>query len=153
MKSSAFQHCGALALIFGVLFLAGCSGGRSGGGGGFPDPRQEQRDSNDLRQLGIAFHSINDSERKGPSKPEDLSRYVENDQRLIGRLKSGEIVFIYGVSLTDILNSGEGTVNTIIAYVKDAPSNGGLVLFADASFRKLSADEFNKAPKAKPKGK
>jgi hypothetical protein len=152
MKSSAFRQCGALALILGVFFLAGCSGGGSGGGGGFPDPRQEQRDKEDLRTLGIAFHDMDFSSPKPPAKPDDLGPSVKNDQRLLGRLRSGEIVFLYNVRLDQMI-AGAGATNTILAYLKDVPTNGGWVLFGDASIRKLSADEFNKAPKAKPKGK
>ena len=150
MKSSAFRRCGALPLIFGVLFLAGCSGGSSGGGGGFPDPRQEQRDKDDLRTLGIAFHDMEFSSPKPPAKPDDLGPSVKNDQRLLGRLRSGEIVFLYNVRLVQMT---DGATNTILAYLKDVPTNGGLVLFGDGAVRKITADEFNKAPKAKPKGK
>ena len=140
-----------VALGVAVLLAAspGCSGGGSGGGGGGGGGGlgQGERDRNDLKNLGLAYHNMDASSPKPPARPEDLAPHVGNDQRLLGRLRSGEIVFFYNVRLVQ-MTAGAGATNTILAYVKDVPTNGGWVLFGDGAQRKITAEEFAKAPKA-----
>jgi hypothetical protein len=102
--------------------------------------------ANDLKQIGLAYHGHHDATNKAPQKAEDLAPYFENSKKLLDHLKTKRIEFYYGVGL---LQMPEGTSNTVLAYEKDAPEKGGLVLFGDGSVKKLSADEFKKAPKAK----
>ena len=102
--------------------------------------------ANDLKQIGLAYHNHIDSTTKPPQKAEDLAPYFENSKKLLDHLKTKRIEFYYGVGL---LQMTEGSSNTVLAYEKDTPEKGGLVLFGDGSVRKLSADEFKKAPKAK----
>lgn len=102
---------------------------------------------NDLKQIGLAYHSCNDATNKAPTKAEDLAPYFENSKKLLDHLKSGRIVFLYNVRLVQIANMG-GTSNVVLAYVKDVPTKGGQVLMADGSVRKMTADEFKKASKA-----
>jgi hypothetical protein len=103
---------------------------------------------NDLKQIGLAYHNYNDATNKAPSKAEDLGPYLEMNKRLLDLLKNGDVVFIWDVPLKQIINMA-GTSNTVLAYEKDAPTKGGYVLMADASVKKLSADEFKKATLAK----
>jgi len=109
------------------------------------DPRKIQ---NDLKQIGLAYHNCHNATNKAPAKAEDLAPYFENDKRLLGLLKNKDIVFIYGVKLTEMT---DGTSNTVLAYDKDVPAKGGFVLYGDGSTKKLTADEFKKAIVAKPK--
>src|SRR5436309_1148614 len=81
--------------------------------------------ANDLKQIGLAFHSHLDATNKAPEKAEDLSPYFENSKKLLDHLKSKRIEFYYGVGL---LQMTEGTSNTVLAYEKDVPEKGGLVL-------------------------
>jgi hypothetical protein len=117
-----------------------------GCGKGSGDPIHDKKMSNDLKQLGLAYHNYMDAMGKGPNKPDDLSPYVENDQRLINPLKSGEIVLIYDVKMTDM---PDGANNYVLGYAKDVPTKGGLVLRGDASVATMTADEFKKAKLAK----
>ncbi len=103
---------------------------------------------NGLKQIGLAYHAIQDATNKAPTKAEDLGPYIENDKRLLGLLNNKDIVFIYGVKLLEMT---DGSSNTVLAYEKDAPTKGGAVLYGDGSVRKMSADEFKKAIIAKPK--
>jgi hypothetical protein len=103
--------------------------------------------ANDLKQIGLAYHNMNDATNKAPAKAKDLAPYFENSKKLLNFLESGQIVFLYNVRLQQILG-GAGTSNTVLAYVKEAPTKGGLVLMADGSVKKMTADEFKKAPKA-----
>jgi hypothetical protein len=101
----------------------------------------------DLKRLGIAYHALNEATKKGPAKADDLAPYLENDQRLLDLLKSRQIVFDYDVPLHKII-AKSGTSETILAYPRDSPALGGWFLMADGSVKKMTTDEFNKAPKA-----
>jgi hypothetical protein len=102
----------------------------------------DARSANDLKQIGLAFHNHIDATNKAPSKAEDLAPYFENDKRLLDLLKNEDIVFFYNVTIAQMTS---GTSNTVLAYFKEVPEKGGLVLMGDASVKKMSPDEFKKA--------
>src|SRR5262245_1790713 len=106
---------------------------------------QDQVRPNDLKQIGLAYHNHISDTTKAPQKAEDLAPYFDNSKRLLDFLKTKQIEFFYGVGIAQMT---EGTSNTILAYEKDAPTKGGQCLFGDGSVKKLSAEEFKKAPKA-----
>jgi hypothetical protein len=132
------------------LALAACCLLSAGAAGRAAD--KDKPTSNELKQIGVAFFSYHDANRKGPAKAEDLAPYFdkENRERMVGLMKSEAVVFIFNVG---ILEMPEGTSNTVLAYVKEAPKEGGLVLYGDGSVKTLKADEFKKATLAKPKAK
>jgi hypothetical protein len=102
----------------------------------------DARTTNDLRQIGLAYHNHVDAANKAPAKAEDLGPYLDNNKRLLDLLKNEDVVFFYNVTPTQMTS---GTSNTVLAYVKDVPDKGGLVLMGDGSVKKMSADEFKKA--------
>jgi hypothetical protein len=112
-------------------------------GGG--DAADRARKENDLKQIGLAYHSYFSTTGKAPAKVEDLEPYYEKNAKITAALKDGTYVFYYNVKLTDMVN---GTSNTILGYEKDAPAKGGVVLFGDGSVKSLTADEFAKTAKA-----
>ena len=101
-----------------------------------------------MKQLGLAYHEYHARFNRAPAKAEDLAPFLEKDSKPLAALKEGRYVFLYGASLK---NMTAGTSNTVLAYEKDTPSKGGLVLMADASVKTMTAEEFKKAPKAKGK--
>jgi hypothetical protein len=104
-----------------------------------------EKKTNDLRQIGLAYHNCLDTNKKPPATVDDLAPFYEKDAKITAALKDGTYVFYYNVKLTDMTN---GTSNTILGYEKDAPTKGGVVLFGDGTVKPLTADEFAKAPKA-----
>jgi hypothetical protein len=103
------------------------------------------RTANDLKQIGLAYHLCIDGTGRPPAKAEDLAPFMCNDKRLVDLLKNEDIVFFYRVGIAQMTN---GTSKTILAYDKEVPDKGGLVLMGDGSVQKLSVDEFKKAHKA-----
>jgi hypothetical protein len=109
------------------------------------DPRAKAIRTNQLKMIGLAYHSHLDSKRQPPAKVEDLAPFYENDAKVTAALKDGSFVFLWKSS---IQNMTAGTSNTVLAYEKETPDKGGLVLMADGSVKTMSAKEFKDAPKA-----
>lgn len=131
-----------------VIFLVACALPLGCGKGAF-----NTKASNDLKVVGLAFHNFSDANPgKVPTKAEDLDPYIGENRDVARALKEGKIVFLWGASMKDIMKAGS-TSDTVLAYEKDVPTQGGLVLLADASVRKMSADEFKTAKKASPASK
>jgi hypothetical protein len=122
-----------------ALLLLGC---------GIRSAAQKQKRSNQLKQIGLAYHDYYDAFAKGPAGPEDLKNYLEGGNDAYQALAKGDFVVIWNVRIPEMI---EGTGNTVLGYDKDVPAKGGLVLMGDASVREMSADEFKNAPKATPK--
>jgi hypothetical protein len=56
--------------------------------------------------------------------------------------QKGQYIVVWGVDI-------DKEAGMVLAYEKDAPKQGGVVLLADGSVRKMSAEEFKAAPKKK----
>lgn len=102
--------------------------------------------SGDFQNLGLAYQGYYQANQKGPSKADDLVRYLQDDQRLLGFLKTGKIAFINGIGKGDL---PDGESATVIAFEKSIATVEGLVLMADGSVRKMTPDQFKVANIAK----
>jgi hypothetical protein len=63
-------------------------------------------------------------------------------------ISSGDVVVLWGIT-----PKGEGEAGkdeTVIAYEKDVPTNGGYVLLSAGTVKKMTAGEFAAAPKGTP---
>lgn len=108
------------------------------------DARDERLRSNQLKRIGLAYHNHMDSSKKPPAKVEDLAPYYENDAQITAAIKEGTFVVFWNCSFQAMK---AGTSNTILAYEKETPEKGGLVLMADGSVRTMTVKEFKDAPK------
>jgi len=144
MKSPARR---TILLLLPLLLCVGsaCSGKKDGDDA-----------SKDLKNVAIAMTSYCDDkhkDKKGPSKAEDLAPYLGKDERLLERIRSGDIVVLWDVWLFDLFGEPGGLGGSVIAYEKDAPTKGGLVVMGDRTVKKVSPDEFTTLNLAKPKKK
>ncbi len=124
-----------------VLLLVGC---------GYRSAAQKVKRSNQLKQIGLAYHNYIDAFGQAPTKVDDLKNYMEGGNDAYKAMANGDYVVLWGVSIPEMT---AGASNTVLGYEKDVPTKGGLVLMGDAFVREMSADEFKNAPKATPKSK
>ena len=102
----------------------------------------EKHEALDLKLFALGYHNVTDNDGTPPKNIDSLMERISSDRPI----DVDNYVIIWGVDLNEFANQQ----NTDIAYVKDAPAKGGMrARFTDASVRKVSAEEFQKLPKAK----
>jgi hypothetical protein len=127
-------------------------GGRevSGGGGGavmaVRKAVDREKAANDLHNIGLFYQQFADANGKPPANLQDFLGYIQRDSREIAqRLQDGWYVIYWNVNFA---NLPDGTSNTILAYEKETPTTGGMVVMADQSTRRMTAQEFAATAKA-----
>jgi hypothetical protein len=139
-----------------LILIIGCGKGSDAPGSGASGDKQscdaaaEKQKREYLQQYGIAYRNHMDTMDIGPSKADDLASYMENDERLLKPLRTGDYVLIYDVKLPDEKNAYKGAADLVLGYVKDVPTKGGPVLMGDGKVIQMSPEEFKKAKKATP---
>lgn len=119
--------------------VAGCSG--PGGGTGEQAPQEGI-----LQEVADLLRSGTQPNGRGPAKLTDLDRVQSMYSRGYQAIKSGAVVVIWGSGV-----KGEGAAATggeVVAYEKDAATNGGYVLLSSGQVKTMTAAEFQAAPKA-----
>jgi hypothetical protein len=133
---SMFRLFLVLSVAFSLLLLGGPA-------------RAADPTANDLKEILLAYHNYFDkSKGAAPTKAADMAEFLQKGA--LSHLEDKSVVFIYGVTLREMV---QGTSNTVLAYEKNVPTKGGWVGFGDGSVKRMSADEFKKAIVAKPKQK
>jgi hypothetical protein len=128
-----------LLLLAVALTLPGC--------GRIQEAAQRAQRTNDLKAIGLAYHNYVDKYGKAPTQAGDLAEFLAGEfPRSVQDLNDGSVVFLYGVRPNEMV---DGASQTVLAYDKDVPTNGGLVLLGDASVRIVTAQELQKMPQAK----
>ncbi len=110
------------------------------------DARSQAILTNQMKQIVLAHFNFWDANKgRAPTKPEDLAPFYENDPQITALMKDGTVVVYWGATLQKMT---QGSSNTVLGYEKDVPTSGGLVMMGDGSVKKMTAEEFAKAPKA-----
>jgi hypothetical protein len=116
------------AFVFPGLFLSSCT--------------PVKRESTGIdRPVDIAMPEIHQlyftylkAENKPPAKLADFDKLKQTWPRGYKAIQAGDIVVIWGMELS---------ANTPIAYEKDTPEKGGLVLFGSGTSKRMTAEAFN----------
>lgn len=79
------------------------------------------------------------TEQKPPAELSDLTKqpYIGVHPVTVRDLQEGKYIVVFGVT--------NMTADVVLAYEKDAPVQGGAVLMANGTVKKMSADEFKAA--------
>jgi hypothetical protein len=141
MKAVRAASVAALVL---ALLASGC--------GRVRQAADRAKKSNDLKQLGLMYHSYLDANHKGPASADELMTMASDPgaKAVVQMVKDGKYVLIWGTTIAEMQKNPQGSTGTVLGYEAGAPTAGGLVLMGDASVRNMTAAEFAAAPKAKP---
>ncbi len=136
-------------LILGFLLLAGCS----------PDSKLGDPSDTNLQQIYDAYvQCIQESDGRPPRNEKQLQKYLNEEGDLGAIFRSphdGEpYVIFWGVPVDeedeDGDDEGEKHQAKILAHEKTGKEGSRWVLLTNGSVLKMSQEEFDRAPKAKP---
>jgi hypothetical protein len=119
------------------LLVGGCS---SAG------PTKGDPGSTEFQELGELFHAAASKVGHAPNKLADLGTARGMFPKAYESVKSGEVIVLWGTP-----PKGEGDVGNdevVLAYEKKVPTEGGYVLMSAGTVKKMTASEFNSAPKS-----
>lgn len=131
-----------VVMWLGCLAIVGCSA--------TPQPTEPDPRGQEMFALGRAFNRYCQERGRPPERPEDLAgRFSESPaaKAAFDRLLLGDIVILCGVSQTDMQRQAGAGV-TVLAFERQVPKEGGWVLMGDTGVRRMTASEFEAAPKA-----
>jgi hypothetical protein len=157
MRASPLARC--LVVLSAVAILAGCNkgkdaaGGKGAGGQTTPadGPNPASPAVNDLKRLGLLYQSYCSENMKAPSGVEDFAPWVKMEPStgpVVDAVRSGKYVLIWNVNLAD--RSTPRNPDEVLGYEASAPTSGGYVLREYGGVDRMSAAEFQAAPKATP---
>jgi hypothetical protein len=119
------------------------SGGGGGGVGAMLPSVGRQMGLNDLKQIALSYLNFASTGRS-PSRLEDLTDLKQEAPKVYQAIADGQYVVLWNANL----RTPAGTSNTILAYAKEVPTQGGVVVFLDGSARSITVQEFQAAAKA-----
>jgi hypothetical protein len=120
--------------------LAGCAASDKGGDAGGPTA------SDALQQVANMIRDYTSANGRPPAKFADLAQFQNLYNVGYKAVESGEVVVVWGAP---VAGEGGGGGKGVVAYEKSAGDSGGSVLLQDGTVKKMTAEEFKAAPKAK----
>lgn len=134
----------AIILLFGALSwsVLGC--------GGQPSvPPEDAMEHTALRDIGEIYRVHTLTKGQPLKNSAELEVYEMTGPAGVSAVKNGDIVVQWEATLPDTSEEpGKVTSNEVLAYQKEVPESGGYVLMLDRTVKKMSAEEFQAAPKA-----
>jgi hypothetical protein len=131
--------CALCFLCIGLL-SAGC-GSRE------PDASQPIQGDEVLGEVAALVRRHQEEHKRPPATPADLDPYGSSLSHGYSALVSGQYVLIWNVGLSD----DPSAAAAVLAYHKDAPTQGGHVLMQNGEVKKMTADEFQAAIRGAPR--
>jgi hypothetical protein len=126
---------GAALLIVGVV--VGC------GGGGKSGPGTEPTDKDAAEDVAAMLKEFGEQAKRPPAGLHELGENASASHPLgHGAVQSQQFVVYWRAPVTP------GSSTTVLAYHKDVPTKGGIVVMQDGSVKQMTAEEFKAAPKA-----
>jgi hypothetical protein len=101
-----------------------------------------------LQEVGELIRATTQPGGRRPSKVSDFDSLRSQFPNGYQAVKSGDVVVLWGAGVAGEGEAAKGG-GDVIAYEKDAPTQGGYVLLTSGEVKKMSASEFQSAPKAK----
>jgi hypothetical protein len=98
-----------------------------------------------LQEVNDLLRSATGAAHRPPMRLADLDRYQSMYPRGYAAVKSGDVVVLWGTA-----QKGEGEVGkgeTVVAYEKNVPTDGGYALLSAGTVKKMTAAEFDATPK------
>ena len=135
------------AITLSALFLVSMLGCGSTGTPPSTAPDADRKVA--INDVGELLRTYQVSTKKAPTKEKDLERFEMGAPSGFAAVKKKEIVVNWGATLPD-LNEEPGKVQSdeVLAYEKQTPNSGGLVLTLDRRVKSMTAQEFKAAKKA-----
>jgi hypothetical protein len=132
-----------IPLSIAVVVFAGPGCSRHGGGGSDQTAQEVV-----IQEVADMLRGATQPNGRGPANLAALHGCQSLFPRGYRAVQSGEVVILWGAG---VKGEGEstGSGGDVVAYEKDAPTQGGYVLLTSGEVKKLSASEFQSAPKAK----
>lgn len=121
--------------VVGLGLAAGCGDSKAS------RPVSEERKAA-LEELGDTLKTLAGDRQKPPARPADLAAIEPMLPVASPAIRNGDIVYVWGAGYV-----AGGT--QVIAYEKQAETEGGYVLLQDGTVKQMPASEFQSAPKAK----
>ena len=125
-----------ILLIVGAVWTTGCSNKTAVRAVG-------DQEKDELTDIYECYTEYVKNHQRSPQQLSDFKKYDAIHPLGTRVLREGKYIAVWGVAGKD--------AGVVIAYAKDAPTQGGLVVMADGSIKTLSADQIQAAIKpAKP---
>lgn len=119
-------------LSFVAVLVVGCGKPDSD-----PNVDPEKKELGAIYGLYRQYLKIN---QRPPEQLSDLQRFKATDPTGMQKVKDGRYVVVWGIKDTK--------AETILAYEKDAPTNGGWAVMANGTIKRLDASAFQNVPKS-----
>jgi hypothetical protein len=127
-----------LVLAAELGLLAGCSSSNPG--------KDAPPEYGVLQEVNELLRAAAGAGKRPPARLADLDRYQATFPRAYEAVKSGNVVVLWGAGQKG--ESEAGKDESVLAYEKTVPTEGGYVLLSAGTVKKMTAAEFNAAPKA-----